>query len=66
MIERQSRLQALRTILGQLQEIDTVGSGVLANQIAYFLAHPNSFLDTLLLLNSSYQGLLRAASSAFN
>lgn len=36
---KQSRLQDVRTLLGQLQQADAVGSGALADQIAYFLAH---------------------------
>ena len=38
-IEKQTRLQAFRTLLGQLQQGDAAGSGGLADQIAYFLAH---------------------------
>lgn len=38
-VEKQARLQDLRTLLGQLQQSDAAGSGVLANQVAHFLAH---------------------------
>lgn len=37
--EKQVRLQDLRTLLAQLQQADAIGSGALADQIAYFLAH---------------------------
>lgn len=41
-IDRQSRCQDLRTLLGQLQEIDAVGARSLADQVASFLANPSS------------------------
>ena len=39
--DRQSRLSGLRTLLGQLQEVDAVGARRLADQIADSLAHPS-------------------------
>jgi hypothetical protein len=38
-MEKQVRLQDLRTLLGQLQQADAAGAGALADQIAHFLAH---------------------------
>jgi len=40
--DRQSRLDSLRILLGQLQEIDAIGARRLADQIADFLAHPSN------------------------
>jgi len=40
--DRQSRLDSLRILLGQLQEIDAVGARRLADQIADSLAHPSN------------------------
>ncbi|MFB2935523.1 hypothetical protein ACE1B6_09600 [Aerosakkonemataceae cyanobacterium BLCC-F154] len=40
-IDRQARLQNLKTMLGQLQEIDAVGARKLADQIADSLAYPS-------------------------
>jgi hypothetical protein len=40
--DRQSRLDSLRILLGQLQEIDAVGARSLADQIADSLAHPSN------------------------
>ena len=39
-IKRQTRCQDLRTLLGQLQEIDAVGARNLADKITSFLANP--------------------------
>lgn len=39
---RQSRCQDLRTLLGQLQEIDAEGARILADQVASVLANPSS------------------------
>ena len=41
-INRQSRCQDLRTLLGHLQEIDAVGARSLADQVASFLSNPGS------------------------
>lgn len=38
-VERQLRCQNLRTVLGQLQEIDAVGARSLADQVANFLSN---------------------------
>lgn len=40
--DRQSRLDSLKILLGQLQEIDAVGARRLADQIADSLAHPSN------------------------
>lgn len=41
-VNKQFRCQGLRTLLGQLQEIDAVGARNLADRVASFLANPSS------------------------
>jgi len=40
--DKQSRCQDLRTLLGQLQEIDAVGARSLAEQVTNFLANSSN------------------------